>query len=46
MNGCLRDFKLNKHLFVNDVRRLQEAASAFIIEGCDKWLDKSAQIMR
>jgi hypothetical protein len=46
MNGCLHDFKLNKHLFVNDIRRLQEAASAFIIEGCDRWLVEYAQIMR
>lgn len=46
VNGCLYELNSSKPVVVNKVRCLQEAASAFIIEGYDKWLVESAQIMR
>jgi glycosyltransferase involved in cell wall biosynthesis len=46
VNGCLYDLKSPKPVAVKDVRALQDAASAFIAEGYEKWLVESAQIMR
>ena len=46
VNGCLYELNSPKPVVVNNVRRLQENASAFIEEGYYKWLLDSAQIIR
>ena len=45
VNGCLYNLNSPKPVVNKDVRGLQEAASAFVTEGYEKWLVESAQIM-
>lgn len=46
VNGCLYNLKSPKPVIVENVRVLQEAASAFIEEGYEKWLVESARIIQ